>query len=327
MRCALDALAAIALLAPGPLAACGDDDGAGGLAQDAAVTSPDIVAGDADAAPADTAAPVDTGAPDDTAAPADTTAPTDTATPDGPKVTIVVEGDLEDRSPADGLASQTPSVYRYGLQRLELLRALDDPAPAVIFDYAPDYVVVDMLDRNIVATVPMATLPSGAYPYFRIVLTHMEARVDASLHGVPVVGDLAAPLDLLYALSDLHNAVYDMDQGDAVVSANFFGTPYSVPTHWGVPAPNPSPGATAEAVDGEWRVTFPVAPAFVPSPETPVDVTYTVRFFVTEGFRWRDLSTPGYTAGAWDVTVAPAAAFEPVERFGANAYEVDLELP
>jgi len=309
-------VAALAVVFPLFVAACGDDGGTSGLQQDGAITSPDLVEGDA----ADAATSADSATPADTA-----TAGTDTA--NEPSVTIIVEGDLEDRSPDDGLSAQTPKVYRYGLQRLELLRSADDPSPEVIFDYAPDYVVVDMLDRQIVANVPMRTLPTGPFPYFRIVLTHMEAVVDARLHQVPVVGDWPAELHLLYALSDVDNAVYTMNQGDAVVSTEILGNPVSVPTHWDLPAPNPSPAATAAAVDGEWQVTFAVAPVLVPSPDTPFDVTYVIRYFVTNGFRWQDLDTPGYTAGAWDLTVSTPPAMEPVQRFGANAFDVYMEIP
>ena len=161
---------AIALVLASLLAACGDDGGSGSLQQDSAIGGPDGLAGD-------TSRDV---ASDDTAG-ADTTA-------SGPTLTIRVAGALEDRSSDDGLAGQTPSVWTYGLQRFELLRTPDDPNPAVIFDYAPDFVLVDMLSDNVVAEVPIAQLPAGSFPYFRIVLTHSEVVVATALHQIPKIG-------------------------------------------------------------------------------------------------------------------------------------------
>ena len=84
--------------------------------------------------------------------------PTD---PDGPFVTILVEGSLEDKSPDDGLSAQTPAVYGYGLQRLELLRSLDDEDPYVVFDYAPDFVIVDLYESTEVAKIAIPSSSSS----------------------------------------------------------------------------------------------------------------------------------------------------------------------
>lgn len=184
-----------------------------------------------------------------------------------------------------------------------------------------------MFSRTVVASVPMRDLPTGTFPYFRIVLTRIELTVDALLHGVPFVDQWSAELDISYALSDIDDGTRRANQGDAVVSTTIAGNSFSIPTHWPPVAPNPSPGGNAASVDGEWLVTFPVAPALVPSPSTPVDVTYVVRYYVKDSFRWEDLSQPGYVDGVWDLTVSPAQTFEPVRRLGANAYDVELERP
>ncbi|PKN56019.1 MAG: hypothetical protein CVU56_18270 [Deltaproteobacteria bacterium HGW-Deltaproteobacteria-14] len=322
---------AIALVLASLLAACGDDGGSGSLQQDSAIGGPDGLAGDTsrDVASDDTAGGGDTVTPADSAAPdtaAGDTAGADT-TASGPTLTIRVAGALEDRSSDDGLAGQTPSVWTYGLQRFELLRTPDDPNPAVIFDYAPDFVLVDMLSDNVVAEVPIAQLPAGSFPYFRIVLTHSEVVVAAALHQVPVVVDYSTDLDIIYALSDVKSGDLDMAQGDALVTADIFGTRYQVPTQWQVSAPSPAPNAWAEAVDGEWRVTFKANPALLPGSLANSDVTYGIRFYVTNAFRWRDQAGSGHAAEVWDIDLGPPAAFEPVERFGANAYEVYYQGP
>ncbi len=313
------------------LAACGDDSVGGALQQDGTSAGPDVhdqADGGADGASGDTAAAQDTSAAADSSV-----APTDTATTDtsgtdtasGPMLTIVVEGDLDDRSPDDGLAAQTPKVYAYGLQRFELLESKDDPTPDVVFDYAPDFVRVDMLDRNVVAAVPIADLPNGTYPYFRIVLTHLETTVDATLHGVPVVDDLATELGVVYGLSDVDSGDLDLSQGEGVVSANVLGNPVSFPIQWPLIAPSPAPNAWAEAVDGEWRVTFAVSPALAPSSSVPTDVTYAITFYVTNSFRWTDQPGTGHADDVWDIDLGTPPTVEPVSRFGANAYEVYLE--
>ena len=321
------------------VAACGNDSGSvGALHQDSISSGPDGLGGDVagdvagDTTALDDVATTDSVATDtaagDTAA--GDTATSDTAqdtTPSGPTLTIRVEGALEDRSPADGLAAQTPTTWVYGLQRLELLRSADDPNPEVIFDYAPSFVLVDLLSTNVVAQVPIADLPTGTFPYFRIVLTHEEVVVASSLHQVPVIGDYATPLDIVYALSNVDSDGLAMQQGDVTVTANIFGTNYAVPTHWAVPTTSPAPGAGAAAVDGEWRVTFPVSPSLVSATSPAVDVTYAVRFYVTNAFRWQDQATPGYTTDAWDISLGPPATFEPVLRIGANAYEVYYQGP
>jgi|GEM_PF-3024368 len=308
-----------------PAAACGDDGGSSSLHQDGTINGPDGLGGDAagdatgeDAAEEDSVAEADTVAAD--------TAVVDTGS-SGPTLKIRVDGSLDDRSPDDGLAAQTPSVWEYGLQRLELLRSDDDPNPEVIFDYAPGFVTVDMLTDNVVAEVPIASLPSGSFPYFRIVLTHAHVVVDAALHEVPTINDHATELDLVYALSDVDAEGITMSQGDVTVTADIYGTEYQVPTRWPVQSPSPAPTAWAEAVDGEWRVTFAVHPSLTPSPQVTTDVTYAIRFYIANAFRWRDQAEPGYAADIWDLTIGPPAGYEPVERFGANAYEVYYEGP
>jgi hypothetical protein len=49
---------------------------------------------------------------------------------------------------------------------------------------------------------------------------------------------------------------------------------------------------------------------------------------VAESFRWRDQGNTGFTTGVWDIAAGaaePAAAFEPVENFGATGYRIERE--
>lgn len=246
----------------------------------------------------------------------------DAQTPDGPTLTIVVEGNPEP-SGDPAASSQTPSPYFYGLQRLELLRAKDDADPVVIFDYAPADVQVDMHTQNVVAEVPMADLPNDSFTYFRIVLTRLEATVNATLHEVPVVGTLTTPVDLVYALSDTEHDGKAMAQGDARVTINVAGNAYTVPTHWPVTYPEPAPGAWAESINGTSRVTFALVPALTVSANSLQDLTYVIRYHVAGGFEWIDADDPAsFKPGIWDIELGTPPTAETVVRFGATAYEV-----
>ncbi len=247
---------------------------------------------------------------------------------EGPFLTIVVQGSSEDRSPDDGLASQTPDPYYYGLQRLELLRSADDTDPELIFDYDPDYILVDMHGRNEVAYVPLSTLPEGSFLFFRFVLTLLEGDVEAQLHDVPVIGTTTTTLTILQALSD-NVTIEDetRNQGDVVISGEAEGIPFSVPAHWDLVYPEPAPASWSESIDGKTRVTSLMVPPLLVSPDPAEDVTQVIVYYIANGFRWQDEDNDGYDDDVWDVTIGAIPHAEPVLRFGANDYEVYTESP
>ncbi len=244
------------------------------------------------------------------------TTPT-TTTEEGPVLTVVVEGSLEDRSPNDSLASQTPDPYSYGLRRLELMQGPDDPNPALIFDYGDGDVLVDMRARNDVASVNMVDLPSAAFTHARIALTWVEVEVDATVHDLPVVDTWTAPLQLHQVLSDQG----DDRQGDVTVSGQVGGFPLEVSQHWPLIYSDPGPGMTVESLGGETLLTFTLAQPILTSPDAE-DTTATMRFFIAESFRWLDAAQPGYAEDQWDVPIVGLP--ELVMQLGANAFEVEV---
>lgn len=322
---------------------CGDESGADHAIPIDAPTSPTLPDGslpddgDGDAA-GDTAIGEVTDFTDLTEVTPTETASVDTpseATPTGPFVSIVIEGVTGDHAPADGLGSQTPTPYAYGLQRLELLRSAADPAPVTIFDYAPGYVAVDMHASNTVARVPIASLPDGTFTHFRIALTHVDMEVGVAFHNVPVVSDATTRMRILYGLAPVDIDVASspasgsahLVQGDMRLSGNLFGTPFVVTQHVESAAPVAGPGVTVSYAGGETHVTFMLAAPLVTSPEVPTDITHICRFFITGSFRWEDTAAPAHAPDVWDVDLAanghPLTA-EPVAQLGANGFATAL---
>lgn len=277
--------------------------------------------GAADAQTRDTATVTDDATGDTEDATGDTGVDTESP-PEGPTLWIVVEGTDEPVEVDDGLASQTPDPYSYGLQRLELLRGADDPSPVLIFDHAPADVSVDMHTSNTVAAVPMATLPEGSFTHFRIRLTELQATVSATFHDVPVVDELTTDVHILYALSDRPDADPPLSQGDARISVSVAGNEITVPQHFDVVYPEPAPGAWAESIDGNTVVTLTLAEPLEVSSEVEEDMTCGIRFFVKDTFRWQDQDQEGYQPGVWDVSLGTPPTPEPVIRMGANKYEL-----
>lgn len=244
----------------------------------------------------------------------------------GPLLRIYVEGSLEDKAPADGLSAQTPEPYAYGLQRLEMLRSADDPAPETIFDYGAEHVMVDMHASNLVAEVPASDLPDDVFTHFRITVPLLKATVAGTLHEVPTLGTWSTDLDITYALADLDTEELGaMDQGDARVSLEVFGNPMTFPFHWPVAYPLPAPDAWAEAVDGTTLVTFALSPPLTVSSFAGADVAYRITYFVHDSFRWQDEDEEGYVEAVWDIKASSPQTFEPVLWFGSNAYAVSMD--
>jgi len=204
-----------------------------------------------------------------------------------------------------------------------MLRSAGDADPATIFDHAPSHVFVDMHDHTEVADVAMASLPEDTFTHFRITLTLVEATVDATIHEVPVLGTVATPLDITYALSDFDDGGVSFEQGEAEIVAEVGGQTFTVPASWPVSYPSPAPGAWAESVEQTTWVTFTLSEPLVITPDA-TGRTYVITYFVADSFRWRDDTVAGYTDGEWDLDFATARA-EAVLQFGANAFEISAE--
>ncbi|MBT3219778.1 MAG: hypothetical protein HN348_11850 [Proteobacteria bacterium] len=237
-------------------------------------------------------------------------------------LSINVEGSLDDRTPQDGFSAQTPEPYYYGLQRFEMLESKDDTEPTVVFDYAPDFVYVNMHDTNEVAVVEQKDLEDGTYTHFRLVLTHVQVKVDATIRNVPFIGNYPTKITMMMALSDFESKDFGtMTQGQGFSSCIVGPDEMVFPFDGDLEYPEPGPFAWAESIDGETWVTFTLAEPVVVSP-TSTDQAYVMRFYIYEGFRWEEQDLATYVDGVWDI---PADGDpEPVMRFGANAYEVDI---
>lgn len=252
----------------------------------------------------------------------------DTPTTDaneGPWLTVVVQGTLEDKAPDDGLGEQTPDPYIYGLQSLELLRTPDDPEPFVVFDHSPGFVACDMHGRTEVAKVPVAGFPLETFHYFRFSLTHVEADLDATIHGIPNVGSAATKLHVVYGLSDVSAQGLELAQGDTIISGELYGTPFETTSFVEPVYAEPAPGAWAENKDGKTWITCTANPPLETDPSAPVDMSYATRYYIKDSFRWQDEDKPGYAAGVWDMEVGPPASAEQIIRMGANFYETVQE--
>ena len=240
----------------------------------------------------------------------------------GPYVTFVIEGSLEDRVPDDGFSGQTPNPYYFGVQKLEFLRTPDDENPEVIFDHSPHWVLADLYaPETIVAKVPIAQLPDGVFNYFRVVLTHVEAGLDVSFHGVPFFGEMQAHLNIIYALSDIDSGTLTMNQGDANIEIDFAGSPMTVPYQLQPAFPPATDQFWVESVDNQTVVNCMFSPPFVVSPMLHGDVTYVMRYYFKDSFRWQDTDAPGYSNGAWDVSLDNMVpSWETIVWFGATKY-------
>ena len=87
-----------------------------------------------------------------------------------------------------------------------------------------------------------------------------------------------------------------------------------------VPAWSGAGGFSVAFEDGEWAYYFPVDLAI--DPELDGDLAVVLEVNMHESFRWSDQASPDFAAGVFDTT---PSSFEPVMRFGANAFELSIE--
>lgn len=221
----------------------------------------------------------------------------------------------------DGLAGQTPLEHRGGIRRFEMLTAAGDPAPVTVIDYGDGYVDcgLDGGDDTLVGSIRTADVPPGHYTVGRTVWTHVRYRVVATMHymGLAVPGEL----DNLVAMSDrveLEGTPRAHGWYRYVFRTAGMDYPLEGSGLEFLPAVS-SGGFTVRLEAGEAVYDYPID-LEVADPGASVRMVMEVDMH--ESFRWQDQSLPGYATGVLDVT---PTSYEPVLRFGANAYRVYRE--
>lgn len=254
---------------------------------------------------------------DDAAMPAeDGGAPAADASVEGPRVHVHLRATHAPVPHADGTVGQTPRDWRSGVRSLHLLRALDDPEPALIFSHGDGYVEASYGDGadTIVGSASAADLPSGTFTWARAVHTHVRFTIDATAHGAATPID-GAFTDLI-VLSDrttVDGSVrargdYEWRFQAPGVDVPHEGTGYEV-------LPIDGGGFHTRAEDGETAYYFPAL--VVVDPTVTEDVHFIFEVNVHEGFRWTDQTQPGYRDGVFDVAWTGT---EPIVQAGANGY-------
>lgn len=220
----------------------------------------------------------------------------------------------------DGLSGQTPLTYVTGIRSYKLLRSMADPSPATVFDLGKGFVEASYADGadTLLATVPLASIPEGKYAFARVVHTHNRYRVKATLHDTTT---LVGEFDDVFVLSNdttLDGVVHA--QGDYTYTFLYAGTKTPTSGTNGIlPESTTMGGFTVVNEGGEWAYYFPVDMVIDHGPK---DRDTYLRVNVFEAFRWQDEAKPGYLPGVFDVT---ASGYEPVKRFGANSFAVEVK--
>ncbi len=223
---------------------------------------------------------------------------------------------------ADDLAGLTPSAARLGIVSLTLLRGANDPSPWVVFDRGTSFVDASLDDGadTAVATVARRDLVPGTFTRARVGVTHVSYELPARMHAaglvtpgvfrnVQVLAD-GTVLDGAPRASGWHRYTFLVG-----------GAPAGTVEGANAPLPTAASSPFVLRVEGG-RAFYDLAALVVIGPDraAPARTVFTVN--VHEHFRWRDEAQPGYAKGAFDAT---PASFEPVVRFGANAFELTVE--
>jgi hypothetical protein len=253
----------------------------------------------------------------------DAVAPDDVATGDAPGravIEIYIEGDPSTKTFTDGFSGQTPRDYFMGLQRFELLRAADDPAPVTVVDVSPGFTEVDMSQKTLVGVGRTGQIPAGTYSHGRALLAMARFTVDATAHSGSA--SLAGTMTILDAISDVTIDGTPFTKGQCqlhFVSQSFSNTQaYALP---------PLPGTAGGTIVDDGPRTFMLFPFPLPLAIDPADTAThkaTVTFETFESFRWEEKQLGGYADGVWDVAMNVADA-EAVKNFGATGYGLATE--
>ncbi len=245
----------------------------------------------------------------------------DAAPIDGPRVRIRLAVSTEPFTHTDGLSGQTPVAQKIGIAGLALYTSETDASPLVVYDLGRSFVLADLAagKTTLLAEVPLRALRAGRYLRARTFISHVEYEVATQMHagGLTTAGTIAGTQALTDGVSLL----------GATRNGGFFhyqfkigGSPYGAP-YEGEGAPMPVvPEGGGFALRTEAGRAFYAYPCDVlVDPAAAGDWNVTMTLNMDKNFRWADQSTPGYRAGVWDAT---PSTFEPVMKFGANAFQL-----
>jgi hypothetical protein len=233
-------------------------------------------------------------------------------------IEIYVEGDPTAKTFTDGYSGQTPRDFFMGLQRFELLRSIDDPAPVKVFDLAPGYMEVDMSTKSLVGVGRTPDIPAGTYTHGRVLLTMARFTVDATAHSG--AAQFAGTMTVLDAISEttIDGTPFTKGKCELTFTAGSFTNTqsYTLP-----PLPGTAGGTLVDDGPRTWMVfPFPTPMAIDPTDTTTHQATVIYETF--ESFRWEEKPASGYLDGAWDVN-ANLVDSEVVKNFGATGYRVE----
>jgi hypothetical protein len=235
-------------------------------------------------------------------------------------IEIYVEGDPAPKTFTDGYGGQTPRDFFMGLQRFDLLRAVDDPDPVTVFDHSPGYVEVDMSTRSLVGVGRTPQVPAGTYTHGRVLLAMARFVVDATAHSGGA--QLAGTMSIVDAISatTIDSRPFTKGQCELEFKAGSITNTMSYPLP---PLPGTAGGTIVDDGDRTW-MRFPFPTPIVIDPTDTATHQATIVYETFESFRWEEEQLAGYVDGAWDVN-AIVADSEAVRNFGATGYRVDTQ--
>jgi hypothetical protein len=238
-----------------------------------------------------------------------------------PSVRVHLRANADPVPHTAGTSGQTPRGWASGIRSLALLRAMDDPAPFLVFSHGDGFIEASYDHRadTVVGSIARRDLPPETFAIARVVHTHTRFEVDALLHSP--AGELDGTFENLVVLSDrttLEGATFSRGHYRYVFRAGAFEFPLEGE---GLDPPDVSGGGfDVREEAGEAAYYFPAAIAL--DPDGAGDVDFVFEVFVHEGFRWIDRDESDYRDGVFDVT---PSGYEPIVQMGASAFRFYVE--
>ena len=238
-----------------------------------------------------------------------------------PRVTVRIRSNTASFIHDDDAVGQTPLTASGGIRSLRLYRDAPDLAPVELFHRGATPVEVGYEDGDdtIVAHVEPAALPAGHYELARLVQTHSRFRIAGTMHDG--ADTFAGTFDDVKVMSD--GTLLDgtmRDAGYYEYAFEFQGEKTVTTGEEPVPGWSTTAGAVGVVEDGEWAVYFPIDLTVPEEIDAGTQLIIDVNMY--ESFRWKDLPGPGYEPRIFDTT---PISYEPVVRFGGNAFVMRLE--